>query len=91
LFENFPRLAKKIDSLWGDSEAIVYINQLLLPERGERHGFSVKVLDELTTLKQIHTFRYPDASLSAHDPFALQQFSFQNLTMKESWKAGEGR
>jgi type II secretory ATPase GspE/PulE/Tfp pilus assembly ATPase PilB-like protein len=71
LFEIFPRLAKKIDSLWGDSEAIVYINQLLLPERGERHGFSVKVLDELTTLKQIHTFRYPDASLSAHDPFAL--------------------
>ncbi len=71
LFVNFPRLAKKIDSLWGDSEAIAYINQLLLPDRGERHGFSVKVLDELTTLKQIHTFRYPDASLSAHDPFAL--------------------
>jgi type II secretory ATPase GspE/PulE/Tfp pilus assembly ATPase PilB-like protein len=65
-----PRLVRKVEALWGTREALRYLDSLMLSDRHSRHGFSEKVLTELTYLKQTHEAAFPGLGINPHDPFA---------------------
>src|SRR4030095_5403310 len=53
LAASFPRIVNQMARLWRrPTEMDKYVDGLLVDTRGNRHGFSLKVLIELTTLKE---------------------------------------
>jgi len=53
LATSFPRIVNQMARLWRrPRELDKYFDGLLVDTRGNRHGFSLKVLIELTTLKE---------------------------------------
>jgi hypothetical protein len=53
LAASFPRIVNQMARLWRrPREMDKYFDGLLVDTRGNRHGFSLKVLIELTTLKE---------------------------------------
>jgi type II secretory ATPase GspE/PulE/Tfp pilus assembly ATPase PilB-like protein len=79
LQERYPRIAEKMEELWGTREAMPYLDGLLLSDRGERHGFSDEVLRELTYLKQLHEYEFPELSRDPFDPFSSASFTLAGL------------
>ncbi len=75
LLAGFERILAHIEALWGSREAVLYINGLLLEERPDRKGFPLDVLEEISVLKQLHEFLYPELSFSRFDPFASSEVS----------------
>jgi hypothetical protein len=54
----FPRIAETIRDLWGRPELDRYFEQLLIDDRGNRHGFPPAVVEALLTLSRQHSERF---------------------------------
>lgn len=65
-----PRLADKLESLWGTFDCVNFLHDLMLSDRPDRQGFSFDVLRELFALKENHEAHFPQFSLNANDPFS---------------------
>lgn len=56
---SYPRIAEKIELLWGHNELYLYLDQMMVVEKGrERNGFPLAVMKELQILREIHTRLY---------------------------------
>jgi hypothetical protein len=51
--EDHPRIAQRIEQLWGTSECEQYLNTLIIDNRGNRQGFPPAVLEELLYLGRL--------------------------------------
>lgn len=55
LDRDYPRVADQIMLLWGYAELALYLDKLLVIEKGRsRTGFSFEAIQELDKLKEIH-------------------------------------
>src|SRR5438552_3713622 len=60
----FPRIANKLCALWKrPSRFDVYLNQLIIDDRGGRAGFPSAIMKELGTLKAHYAEIYPSNHL----------------------------
>jgi type II secretory ATPase GspE/PulE/Tfp pilus assembly ATPase PilB-like protein len=75
LLAGFERILQRIESLWGTREAVFYLNSLLLEDRPGRQGFTGGVLGEISMLKQLHEFLFPELSFSRFDPVCNTEMS----------------
>lgn len=57
----YPRIVDKIVELWGTDGMEPYFNQLLIDERGGRHGFEAPVLMEIFALSNHYQSLKPAA------------------------------
>ncbi|HKQ23770.1 MAG TPA: hypothetical protein VJT81_04905 [Burkholderiales bacterium] len=69
LAKQYVRILQKINELWGLPAAITYLDELIMPSRIDRQGFSPDVALELATLKQLHEYTYPVRNLNTWDPY----------------------
>lgn len=67
---SFPRLLSAIENGWGTDGCYEYINNLLLPDRPDRQGFSGEVIDELLLIKNVFEVAYPKLTVNPYDPFS---------------------
>ena len=85
LSKNFARILQRIEILWGEKEAINYLESLFfenipddkknLPHRSDhttrtRQGFPIEAVQEIVLLKQIHQLQFPSINLNSYDPFS---------------------
>ena len=65
----FPRIVNRMDKLWKmPREMDRYFEELLADTRGNRKGFSLKILMELSTLKDFYKAKaYPKAQRDVWD------------------------
>lgn len=57
---NYRRVADMIELHWGYKEFYLYINKLLIVEKGiNRQGFPLEVLEEIYALQEIHEKIFP--------------------------------
>lgn len=86
LSRDFVRILQRIELLWGEKEAIGYLDSLFLEDlpddkenlslRSEHHttrtrqGFPIEVVTEIVLLKQVHQLLFPSTSLNPYDPFS---------------------
>jgi hypothetical protein len=69
LAANYMRILQKINELWGSPTAVRYIDELIMPSRVDRQGFTPEVALELVSLKQLHEYTYPTRNLNIWDPY----------------------
>ncbi|ABI58523.1 hypothetical protein [Nitrosomonas eutropha] len=63
LDRDYPRVVDQSRLLWGYAEFSLYLEKLLVTEKGrDRGGFSFEVILELDKLKEIHERRFPRKS-----------------------------
>lgn len=65
----FPHIAEKIIALWGSSECMDYLEELLnyvpTSERpNSRQGFPFAVMTELSVIQNYHIIQYPETECS---------------------------
>lgn len=65
-----PRIAHKLDALWGTAECVAVLDELMLSGRPDRRGFSFGVVCELFSLKELHDNQYPQRASETSDPFS---------------------
>ncbi len=53
--ESFPRIADRIELLWGSWELEQYFTNILISDRGDREGFPVKVVSALLKIHEEHS------------------------------------
>lgn len=70
LERSFQRILGRIEFLWGEKEAIKYLDSLLLEDRKGRKGFPMEVIGEIAQVKQVHDFLYPTLDITPFDPFS---------------------
>jgi len=79
LAKDFARILRRVELFWGSSEAVIYLNSLILgdgadtpgrPPRTDRQGFPIAALNELVLLKQVHEFLFPALNTCPYDPFS---------------------
>jgi hypothetical protein len=68
LTKQHARILLKINEVWSSPAAVRYLDELILPSRIDRQGFSPEVINELVSLKQLHEFVYPDTNSNVWDP-----------------------
>lgn len=88
LQDKFPRIAEKVEELWGTREAMPYLDSLLLSDRDDRNGFNEEVLREITYLKQLHEYEFPEISRDPFDPFSSLSFTLTGLLDTTAEKTG---
>jgi len=66
----YPRLMAAVESGWGATDGLAYLNNLLLSDRNDRQGFSLEQVDELTLLKNVFEVNFPKVAINPHDPFS---------------------
>lgn len=55
LDQSYPRIADKVELLWGHNEIYLYLDQMMVVEKGrERSGFPFTVMKEFQVLREIH-------------------------------------
>ncbi len=55
LDQSYPRIAEKIELLWHHNEIYLYLDQMMVVEKGrERGGFPLEVMKEIQVLREIH-------------------------------------
>lgn len=59
LLASFPRIAERIAGLWGHREIEAYFQDLMIDERGNRHGFPPEVLMDIFRLRTYHRSLFP--------------------------------
>jgi hypothetical protein len=69
LAKQYVRILQKLDESWGMASAVVYLDELIMPARIDRQGFSPAVVHELISLKELHEFTYPVKSPQVWDPY----------------------
>jgi len=82
LARNFARILQRIELLWGEKEANVYIDSLFLDVTHDdtaklsdritrtRQGFPIEAMKEIVLLKQVHQLQFPSTSFDPYDPFS---------------------
>ena len=65
-----PRIAHKLDALWGTADCVAVLDELMLSGRPDRRGFSFGVVCELFSLKELHDNQYPQRAPGTNDPFS---------------------
>lgn len=55
----YPRIYNSISLFWGEKEFTPYINSLLEDTRGNRQGFSFRILNCLIKLQEVHDAEFP--------------------------------
>ena len=50
----FPRILQQLRLLWGTPQGEIYLDGLILDERGNRKGFPPDVLNALLVLQRVH-------------------------------------
>ncbi|MBA3031512.1 MAG: GspE/PulE family protein [Gammaproteobacteria bacterium] len=65
-----PRIAHKLDALWGTPECLAVLDELMLSGRPDRRGFSFGVVCELFSLKELHDNQFPQRNPNTSDPFS---------------------
>ena len=82
LSKNFVRILQRIELLWGEKEAIDYLDSLFLEDLPDdkrnqpdhitrtRQGFPIEAVQEIVLLKQVHQLLFPSVSLNPYDPFS---------------------
>jgi len=59
--DDFPRIAKAINFLWGEKEFYPYMNKLINDSRdGKRQGFKLKISLALMEIVNIHDAEFPN-------------------------------
>lgn len=59
LDHSYPRIAAKIELLWRHNEVYLYLDQMMVVEKGrERSGFPLAVMKEFQALREIHARLY---------------------------------
>jgi len=67
--EDFPHIVTELERLWASDDAVHYLTELQLDNRrGERTGFSIEVLKEITVLQKILETRGEYAAEPGHKP-----------------------
>lgn len=67
--EDFPHIVTELERLWTSDDAVHYLTELQLDNRrGERTGFSVEVMKEITVLQKILETRGEYAAEPSHKP-----------------------
>ncbi len=51
--EDYPRIATRIQQLWGTPDCEAYLNSLVIDTRGNRQGFSPVIMEELLYLGRL--------------------------------------
>lgn len=75
----FPRIIQKVETMWGSHEVMSYLDSLLLSDRRGRKGFTEEILREVTYLKQLHEYEFPNLSRNPYDPFSSLSFTMAGL------------
>lgn len=69
LAKQYVRILQKLNESWGLPSAMVYLDELIMPNRMDRQGFPPAVVHELISLKQLHEFVYPARDPQIWDPY----------------------
>lgn len=65
LDHSYPRIAEKIELLWCYNEVYLYLDQMMVVEKGrERNGFSLAVMKEFQALREIHARLYGEVAVN---------------------------
>lgn len=71
LDKNYQRIAQAIELHWGYKEIYLYINKLLIADKGISRGrFPLEVLQEIYILQELHTILFPETNVlpASHPP-----------------------
>jgi hypothetical protein len=60
IWEQFPRVGERITLMWGSVELQKYLNNIIIDERGDRHGFPAPVLSALLQIYKRHAKMVPE-------------------------------
>jgi hypothetical protein len=83
LERHFFRIARELVARWKQGDVDVYLNSLLLDDRGNRQGFPAEVLEELMFLSNISWYlQHP--SFNRTDECLVEQFSFNPMSHLDS-------
>ena len=52
----FPRIVERIVELWNKDDLDKYLNELMIDDRGNRHGFPEETASELLFLRTLHDY-----------------------------------
>ncbi len=69
LFEQFARVAHKLNETWGRMPTVDYLQDLIFPARPGRRGFPPEVAKEILMLKNLHEERYARMMNTVWDPY----------------------
>ncbi|MDT8363417.1 MAG: hypothetical protein RQ714_02040 [Nitrosomonas sp.] len=65
LDQSYPRIAEKIELLWRHNEVYLYLDQIMVVEKGrERSGFPLEVMKEFQVLREIHAKLYGETTVN---------------------------
>lgn len=86
----FPHIARELCALWKTDRIEIYLDSLLIDDRGDRIGFPEDVLDELMFLSGLrwHLLHEKDSVVDLQKPDA---FSFSALNEADLRHAGSTR
>lgn len=51
LDKNYPNIVMNLSKHWGEGTFLAYVDGLMFDERGDRHGFSSEILEEIFILQ----------------------------------------
>lgn len=64
LEKEFPNIVEKMSEHWQAASFEAYVDSLLFDERGDRHGFSPDILEEIFTLQNHYRSLQPPRPVS---------------------------
>ncbi|MDR3323533.1 MAG: hypothetical protein LBS89_04935 [Zoogloeaceae bacterium] len=68
VLQAYPHILEALKVTWGYPECGVYLDNILLQERGTmRQGFDFKTYETLETLRDLHHFLYPPSTNPKQD------------------------
>jgi hypothetical protein len=57
---NYPHICFKVEAMWGSTECVAYLKQLMVNDDKIRQGFSFSVFTQLTALYEYHNKAFPE-------------------------------
>lgn len=75
LRDRLPRIADRIQAVWGYPECDQYLNRLIIDDRGNRQGFPADVLTLLLRLSVMHASQF---SILAEQRYAGDRWLINN-------------
>lgn len=78
LEKKFPRIIERIVELWNKDELDKYLNELMIDDRGNRHGFPEEAASDILFLRTLHDYHMRgvnEAKPSAHSVWSNPEYS----------------
>ena len=60
----YPKIVVSLSKHWVDGTFLAYVDGLMFDERGDRHGFSSEILEEIFALQVYYRTLQPERPLS---------------------------